>query len=143
MYKYLAVVILVVVAYVAGKYSTPAKVETKIVEKVVVKEVEKVQKDQIYETLEITRPDKTVIKTTKLVDKSLILREETREQSRSEKKVILNRPNKILGLGYNNTVWSAEYNQRVLELPVFIGVQGIRDNERSENRVLFKVLMEF
>ena len=144
MRNYIIGIVLICLAFLAGKYSAPKEVVIKTVEKVVVKEVEKINKDLVLETEEIITKDKT-IKKTKLVDKSLILRDKTREESRSQEITRKSHSRYIFGLGYNSTDGSQNYsiegNARLGDLPVFIGIQGIRLN--NENRVLFKALMEF
>lgn len=93
-------ILLLIASFIAGKYTTPEKIVTKIEEKVVVKEVVKWKKSESKEDnknketiiVETTYPDGTVKKETRIIDKGTVkisLNQERSKESESSKVVTI------------------------------------------------------
>lgn len=140
----LIALIALTVSFLAGKYTT--KPQEKIVVqtefKEVIKEVEVLKNVYIKET---QKPDGTVIKET--TDLSKIKSQENSKQIKQDLVKETSRPQWIFGggVGYNLTdreqVYSAEANTRILNLPMYLGVQGIVSP--NNNVGLLKIMVEF
>jgi hypothetical protein len=87
--KWVFVLIVALVSFSAGKFSSPTKVETREVERVVYRDrtIKDVAKDVIKRTTVVTKPDGTVTRETIVEDRSKAHSDSTSEGS-SEKSVL-------------------------------------------------------
>lgn len=140
---FLIIPILLVLSFLAGKYSTKPEIEIRTVE--VEKKDEK--KNVVIETEEVLAACDPVnktqpIKKTKTTDLSTIITETAKSSERTEK----NKPKWLIGAGYGldnkaSTTYSGEINRRILDLPAFVGLQVIGSSTSQVG--LFKLTIEF
>ncbi len=101
MKKYIVMMVLLVAAFSAGRFSSPAKVETKEVEKSVQQTDESVNRNQnVTEVTKETRlPDGTVIKETRKEKETSTQKESESltDKEKSSSKVVENRPDWRVG----------------------------------------------
>ena len=103
----ISAIILLALGYVAGRFTTPAKVETKVVE--VEKEKVVTKTNVVTKTKEVTKPDGTIIKETETEDKSVSKTENTKENTSTV--VVTSKPRNIVGglYGKNTKDFDASY----------------------------------
>lgn len=128
----LAGIIIAVISFSVGKFSTPAKVETKEVEHIVYKDrvVVDEKKDVVTRTKETEMPDGTKVKETVTEDKSAshsdasqALDRDLEITSKTE-----NRPDWRIGATYSREgVYGAVIERRLLS-EIYVGVIGSSDS---------------
>lgn len=143
-YKIAIGLVLLLVAYAFGRYTTPERVVTKVETHEVIKWKERIvkekQNDKDIVIVEIKLPDGTIRKETHIIDKGRVVIDKSKEGSDTKDSstttvTTYNKPQwKAAGLlgiadySLDNRVYGLEVERRILG-PIFLGVWGMTSKE--------------